>query len=122
MKRTCRKGHEYELRRAHGCPECVHAWFRVRPDWSRNHKHRRRSRKRGNGVETVRVKDLASLLRFQEGRCVYCREPLPGTRHLDHVTPLSRGGAHALSNLAWACPACNMAKGSKTLAEFRKPL
>lgn len=38
--------------------------------------------------------------------------------HVDHILPLSRGGTDALSNLAWYCKECNLAKGDKTLAEW----
>jgi 5-methylcytosine-specific restriction endonuclease McrA len=74
---------------------------------------------RGNsGAEKVTARDLASLFRFQEGRCAYCAVPLGKRKHLDHVVPLSRGGPHALSNLAWSCPRCNNSKGWKVGEEF----
>jgi len=34
---------------------------------------------------------------------------------LDHVIPLSRGGARLNDNLVLSCAACNVAKGSKLL-------
>jgi len=46
--------------------------------------------------------------------CYLCGRSIPkGQRHVDHVVPLSREGAHAPSNLAIACAACNLSKGSK---------
>ncbi|MGI5347020.1 HNH endonuclease [Streptomyces sp. CA-250714] len=38
--------------------------------------------------------------------------------HLDHITPLSRGGADAEANMIPACAACNLSKGALTLAEW----
>ena len=38
--------------------------------------------------------------------------------HMDHLTPLSRGGSHALENLAPACGRCNMQKATKTYDEW----
>jgi 5-methylcytosine-specific restriction endonuclease McrA len=38
--------------------------------------------------------------------------------HLDHVHPLSRGGADAEHNIVPACARCNLSKGAKTLAEW----
>jgi 5-methylcytosine-specific restriction endonuclease McrA len=43
--------------------------------------------------------------------CTYCSCPLDeNNRTLDHVVPLSRGGAHDASNLVAACRSCNSAK------------
>lgn len=40
------------------------------------------------------------------------------TAHLDHTTPVSRGGTNRPENLAWTCRFCNTAKGSMTVAEL----
>jgi hypothetical protein len=53
------------------------------------------------------------------GRCEYCRmnQALQGaTFHLEHILPRSRGGASDPTNLAWACPACNLRKSDRTQA------
>ncbi len=50
-------------------------------------------------------------------RCEYCRmhQSLQGaTFHVEHVIPRSRGGATEDSNLAWACPSCNLHKSNRT--------
>ncbi|KPC89921.1 hypothetical protein ADL27_38570 [Streptomyces sp. NRRL F-6602] len=39
--------------------------------------------------------------------CVYCGGPY---EHIDHVTPLSRGGEHSIDNLVPACGECNLQK------------
>jgi 5-methylcytosine-specific restriction endonuclease McrA len=49
------------------------------------------------------------------GQCCYCNAP---AEHLDHVTPLSRGGRDVLSNVVPACADCNLSKGALTLAEW----
>jgi len=46
-------------------------------------------------------------------RCEYCQAPqeiCAYTFHLDHIVPVSKGGAHALGNYALACFPCNNAK------------
>ena len=48
-------------------------------------------------------------------RCCYCNA---WAAHLDHVHPLSKGGADAPHNLVPACADCNLSKGAKTLAEW----
>lgn len=49
--------------------------------------------------------------------CQYCGKPAPDG-HIDHVTPLSRGGTDSIDNLKWACAACNMSKGDRMLDEW----
>jgi 5-methylcytosine-specific restriction endonuclease McrA len=49
------------------------------------------------------------------GRCCYCDAP---AEHLDHVTPLSRGGRDVLANVVPACADCNLSKAALTLAEW----
>ncbi|MBZ5726363.1 MAG: HNH endonuclease [Acidobacteriia bacterium] len=52
-------------------------------------------------------------------RCAYCgMYPKVGDRHVDHRTPLCRGGAHSAENLCVACSSCNLAKGRMTAEEY----
>jgi 5-methylcytosine-specific restriction endonuclease McrA len=46
----------------------------------------------------------------------------PNQCHVDHVIPISRGGAHCLSNLVVACAKCNMQKHDKMPEEWLKTL
>lgn len=50
-------------------------------------------------------------------RCAYCGD-IDGPFQYDHLFPVSRGGSDEATNLVLACMPCNMAKGSKTLAEW----
>jgi 5-methylcytosine-specific restriction endonuclease McrA len=52
--------------------------------------------------------------------CCTCRVPVSRgiNLHLDHATPLSRGGDHSIDNLVPACGECNLKKGTKTMDEF----
>lgn len=58
------------------------------------------------------------VLRRAAGRCNYCSERRPLT--MDHVVPISRGGAHSIGNVVAACGSCNSSKGSSLLVEWRK--
>ncbi|WP_420706311.1 HNH endonuclease [Streptomyces sp. NRRL S-475] len=49
------------------------------------------------------------------GLCCYCDRP---AEHLDHVTPISKGGGDVLSNVVPACADCNLSKAALTLAEW----
>jgi len=49
-------------------------------------------------------------------RCEYCRmhQSLQGaTFHVEHITPTAAAGSDEMSNLAWACPSCNLKKSNR---------
>jgi hypothetical protein len=56
------------------------------------------------------------LFRLQKGLCAYCRHFMRGsagrTPTLDHVIPLSKGGADSRDNVVAACEPCNVRKDS----------
>jgi len=62
-------------------------------------------------------------LRVTEGRCAYCGARI-GKRggSLDHLTPVSRGGADAVGNLVLSCKPCNDRKGPRTATEYVRDL
>lgn len=65
--------------------------------------------------------ELRQYLLEKWGRkCAYCHAtgvPL----QIEHTLPRSRGGSNRASNLTLACEPCNIAKGTKTAAEFGYP-
>lgn len=64
--------------------------------------------------------DLAAAVRVRAAnRCQYClmHQSLQGaTFHVEHIIPRAKGGACELSNLALACPGCNLHKADRTMA------
>jgi len=64
--------------------------------------------------------EVAAAVRARAGdRCQYClmRQSLQGaTFHLEHVIPRSKGGSLEVSNLALACPSCNLQKADRIMA------
>jgi 5-methylcytosine-specific restriction endonuclease McrA len=56
--------------------------------------------------------DAASILDL---RCAYCGDE---SEHIDHCTPLSRGGWNDIGNCVGACAKCNLSKSAKTVLEF----
>lgn len=50
--------------------------------------------------------------------CYLCDEPLSGDIHVDHVVPLSRGGAHCTDNLMPTHAVCNRRKHDRLLNEL----
>lgn len=84
---------------------------------SRLYQARRRAWKRQSPVQPVSLREITRLVARYDGCCAYC-QTAPAT-DLDHVIPLSRGGAHSIGNLLPACGRCNRSKGARTVTEWR---
>lgn len=80
-------------------------------------KRRRKARTRGASA-TLTAAEWDQIQLDHAHRCHYCGSG--GSLEQEHLTPLSRGGAHAVGNVAPACRACNSKKGTKTEAEFAR--
>jgi 5-methylcytosine-specific restriction endonuclease McrA len=51
--------------------------------------------------------------------CHWCgKTTTPKNRNVDHVIPLSKGGADAVGNLCISCPSCNFSKCAKMPEDF----
>lgn len=58
--------------------------------------------------------DRMEIFHRDGGICQICGEPAnPFMFHVDHIVPISRGGAHNRSNVQTAHPWCNLSKGAK---------
>lgn len=83
--------------------------------------HRRRARKLKNGGSFTSA-ELKSQFIKQEGKCYYCGDLLFSRfdkyYHVEHKTPLCRGGTNNISNIVLSCAECNHRKHTKTEAEF----
>lgn len=78
------------------------------PNIARERNHRRRARMLGAYVERV---DSLVVLERDDGVCGICGEDVDPFRFdVDHVIPISRGGAHAYFNAQVAHPGCNVRK------------
>lgn len=55
----------------------------------------------------------------QGGRCYYCAVALGTSYHIEHKTPLSRGGTNGPENICLSCAPCNLRKSTKTAEEFK---
>jgi 5-methylcytosine-specific restriction endonuclease McrA len=84
------------------------------PDERHRLTHKRRAE--AYGVEHVAYSRTAIMARWNYA-CAYCGAH---ATHLDHVHPLSKGGADAEHNIVPACQRCNLSKGAKTLAEWSR--
>ena len=96
-------------------------WQQENPEKRRLIYAKRRAQKLNTQVEEITVK-LLNEHWVKKGidpeRCYYCDEA--PYEHLEHCTPLSRGGTHTKENLVPSCAHCNLSKGSKTPDEWDK--
>jgi len=92
-------------------------WRQRHPDKVLEHTRNRKARVRGaHGRHTK--DDVARVLFDQKYRCYFCPTRLLRRYHVDHKTPISRGGSNWPRNLCCTCRTCNLRKGTKTVAEF----
>lgn len=67
---------------------------------------------------TFTHKQRAALSELHDFACAACgAEAVDG--HADHVVPFADGGATAMGNAQWLCPACNLSKARRTI-DYRK--
>ena len=87
-------------------------------EYQRVYQSKRRAtiRVRGEFTKT----DIRDMYATQGGRCYYCSVDIEGGYHIEHMTPLSRGGTNGVSNICLACAPCNMSKRMKTAEEFQR--
>lgn len=72
-------------------------------------------RARLKGVQVGRI-DREAIIARDESTCYLCgKKCAPPEIHLDHVIPISRGGAHTEDNIRVACSTCNVRKGAAIL-------
>lgn len=94
-------------------------WAKEHPEEMRAIVARRRARLlEAEGTHTS--EDVRRLWDEQDGFCVGCQGDLFVVGyHVDHIHPLSRGGANSPDNLQLLCPACNRSKGDKLPDQWR---
>jgi len=95
----------------------VRDWRKNNPSAANAASANKRARKRGaDGQHTAA--DIASILKSQHGKCAYCRSPLRGKFHKDHIIALSRGGSNWPKNIQITCEPCNLRKHTKDPIQF----
>ena len=108
----------YVIKNSEAVAERLRQWRLDNPDRDRENgiraTHRRRARK--NAVQTVPFtqEQLEQRFAYYGWRCYLRLESCTGgAEHVEHVKPISKGGAHMLANLRPACGPCNSRKGTK---------
>jgi len=97
-------------------------WRVAHPEESRAHGLRRRALQAGVTIEPVNASEVYERDHYL---CHVCRRLVPAReRSLDHLIPLTRGGAHSMNNVALAHRRCNSKRynsGPAQLLLFHEP-
>ena len=93
-------------------------WTKDNPDKKKEIKMRRKARlKKTEGYAEPFPKQKA--IREQGNACFYCRKSLgKKNNHVDHMTPITRGGTNHADNKCVCCHSCNARKHQMTADEF----
>lgn len=94
---------------------------RVTPDQKAAHAARQSVRNRLGANPNKEVMQFYAIVASQEVlACHWCGlDTTRQSREVDHVMPISKGGAHCVENLVISCTPCNRSKGSLLPDEFR---
>lgn len=97
--------------------ERIREWVRRNPEKACEYANARRARK-ASAPGRYTIRDVRRILEEQNGCCFYCGTDLGSRYHVEHKTPLARGGTNYPSNICCACPDCNARKSLLTAEEF----
>lgn len=93
-------------------------------EWSARHPEAQKARKakrralEANAVGEHSRQDIELQYRSQNGRCWWCGKKVGREFHVDHLTPLNRGGTNNANNIVISCPKCNHSRRDKMPHEW----
>lgn len=104
----------YEKNKSH-FQQYQREWNQADPEKRRGYVRKRRAILKGcsASLSTAAWKAIKEL---HGNKCAYCGSS--GKVEMDHIVPISRGGAHHESNVVPCCRSCNASKGDRPLEEW----
>jgi len=96
-------------------------YYATHPEAEQAKSARRRSRKANSPVNDLTAAQWQEIKDAYGHRCVYCHRKMQRLTQ-DHITPLSKGGAHTKTNVVPACQPCNSKKRDKAPLVSVQPL
>ena len=95
------------------------AYRAANPEKMRCFDHARRARKRNTEGQHTAA-DVQRIFAAQRGKCAHCRISIKAGYHVDHIQPISRGGANWPRNLQMLCAPCNLRKSAADPIDFAR--
>lgn len=102
-------------------PEYDKAWRKAHPEASQIKQARRVARKKNAPINDLTKAQWQVIKEHYKHRCVYCGRKMQRLT-MDHITPLSKGGSHTVSNIVPACMTCNIKKSAGDVPVPVQPL
>jgi 5-methylcytosine-specific restriction endonuclease McrA len=93
-------------------------WAMLNPEKRRAILRQHKAKRRAQEEAGISGGVLAAWTAEQPKVCFYCGSDCGARFHVDHFMPLTKGGAHVLTNLRIACPSCNLRKNAKLPDEW----
>jgi len=88
-------------------------WQRKNTDKVAARAERHRARKINAPINDLTAAQWKMILEAFNYHCAYCgKKPKGRNLEQEHITPLSKGGSHTLSNIVPACRSCNSKKNT----------
>lgn len=97
------------------------AYKRNNKDKVRSATRNRRARKKALGGEHTAA-DIQDILRLQGYRCGYCKTDIRNSFHVDHITPIAKGGRNDRRNLQCLCGPCNQTKWAHDPIDYARSI
>lgn len=94
----------------------------INPEAVRANRRKRRAREAAVAINDFTAAQWIAMQIAYDHRCSYCNKRCKGKLSQDHVTPLSKGGNHTLSNIVPACKSCNSRKHAGPVLSPVQPL
>jgi 5-methylcytosine-specific restriction endonuclease McrA len=80
------------------------------------------SRRRGRKLGRLPRGTVERIGVLQRWKCAICHVDVSLSYHLDHITPLAKGGSHSPDNLQLLCATCNVRKSAKDPIAYMQEL
>jgi 5-methylcytosine-specific restriction endonuclease McrA len=93
------------------------AWLLANPDFKRIDSQNRRALIKSSGSK-LSTGLTEKLFKLQKGKCPCCEKPLGKDFHIDHIMPISKGGANEDWNIQLLRQQCNNQKCAKDPIDF----
>lgn len=107
--RLASEARKYYLEHKDECDARSRRSARLNPEAAKERARRRRAKKKGaSGSHTSA--EISRLAVLQKYHCANCKISIRTGWHIDHIMPLSKGGADGIENIQLLCAPCNHSK------------